>query len=181
MAVVLSFDDRRIFDGSYAVLTPAGDTVASVAPSFWRSRFAASDPSGQLLCTGKARLVSGWVARDPQGALLTLVRVRPFDHHRTTLRGGELECRSIGRAFTPEWYLQAADGRNLLEAVPPVSEVLPPDVWTVRSDGTLTLAEAIAVVELHRLELKRKRRRHPSSTRLVRRRRLLSGRVGPLA
>jgi hypothetical protein len=180
MAALLSFDDRRIFDGSYAVLTPAGDTVASVSPSFWRSRFAASDPSGEPLCTGKARVVSGWVAHDPQGELLTVVRVRPFDHHRTTLRGGELECRSIGRAFTPEWYLQAVDGRNLLEAVPPVGEALPPDVWTVRSDGTLTLAEAISVVELHRLELKRKRRRHPASRRLVRRRRLLSGRVGPL-
>lgn len=181
MAAVLGFDDRRIIDGSYAVLTPAGDTVASVSPAFWRSRFSASDPAGELLCTGKARLISGWVARDPTGELLALVRVRPFDHHRTTLRGGELDCRSVGRAFSPEWYLQAADGRILLQAVPPVSEVIPPDVWTVRSDGTLTLAEAIAVVELHRLELKRKRRRHPSSGRLVRRRRLLSGRIAPLS
>jgi hypothetical protein len=181
MAAVLGFDDRRIVDGSYAVVTPAGDTVASVSPSFWRSRFTASDDSGRLLCSGKARVISGWIAHDPDGAVLALVRVRPFDHHRTTLRGGELECRSIGRAFTPDWYLQAADGRNLLEAVPPVSEVVPPDVWTVRSDGTLTLAETVAVVELHRLELKRKRRRHPSSARLARRRRLLSGRAAPLS
>lgn len=181
MAAALGFDDRRIMDGSYAVYTPAGDTVASVSPSFWRSRFTASDASGQPLCSGKARLVSGWVAHDPQGTLLAVVRVRPFDHHHTTLRGGELDCRSIGRAFTPEWYLQASDGRNLLQAVPPIGEVLPPDVWMVRGDGTLTLAETVAVVELHRLELKRKRRRHPSSARLVRRRRLLSGRVAPLS
>jgi hypothetical protein len=180
VAAVLAFDDRRILDGSYAVLTPAGGTVASVSPSFWRSRFSASDESGQLLCTGKARLVSGWVAHDAQGEQLALVRVRPFDHHRTTLRGGGLECRSIGRAFTQEWYLQAADGRLLLEAVSTVSEVVPTDAWAVRGDGTLTLAETIAVVELHRLELKRKRRRHPRSSRLVRRRRMLSSRSGSL-
>jgi len=174
---VLGFDDHRIVGGSYDVYSRAGEAVASVSPGFWRSRFEASDQSGQLLCTGKARLISGWVAHDPGGRLLALVRVRPFNHHFTTLRGGELECRSIGKAFTPEWYLQALDGRNLLQAVPPEGNVLPMDVWTVHSDGTLTLAEAIAVIELHREELKRKRRRHPSSARLVRRRQLPVGRI----
>lgn len=174
---VFGFDDHRMVGGSYDVYGLAGEPVASVSPSFWRSRFEASDVSGQLLCTGKARLISGWVAHDPGGALLALVRVRPFNHHLTTLRGGELECRSIGKAFTPEWYLQAAGGRNLLQAVAPAGNVLPRDVWTVRSDGVLTLAETIAVVELHREELKRKRRRHPSSARLARRRQLPVGRV----
>jgi hypothetical protein len=170
--VVLAFDDHRIVGGSYDVYTVAGESVASITPSFWRSRFAASDESGQSLCTGKARLISGWVAHDPDGGRLAVVRVRPFDHHHTTLRGGEIDCHSIGRAFTAEWYLQAADGRNLLEAVPPMSDVLPKDVWTVRTDGTLTIAETVAVVELHRLELKRKHRRHPSSAKLTRRRQM---------
>lgn len=175
--VVLGFDDHRMVGGSYDVYTLDGEPVASVSPSFWRSRFQATDQSGQLVCTGKARLISGWVAHHPDGALLALVRVRPFDHHRTTLRGGELDCRSIGKAFTPQWFLQAGDGRNLLEAVPPEGNALPRDIWAVRSDGTLTLPETIAVVELHRLELKRKRRRHPSSARLTRRRQLPVGRV----
>lgn len=174
---VLGFDDHRIHGGSYEVYTLAGEPVASITASFWRSRFRASDESGRLLCTGKARLISGWIAHDADGALLAVVRVRPFDHHHTTLRSGELDCRSIGKAFTPEWYLQAADGRNLLQAVPPGGNVLPRDVWTVRSDGTLTVAETVAVVELHRLELKRKRRRHPSSAKLARRRQLPIGRV----
>lgn len=174
---VLGFDDRRIVDGSYSVLAADGTPVAEVSPAFWRSRFEALDDSGAALCYGKARLVSGWRAFAPGGQELLTLRVRPLNHHRTTLRGGELECRSIGKAFTGEWYLQAGDGRTLLQAISTKGSSYPVDVWTVESDGTLTLAELVAVVELHRLELKRKRRRHPSSSRLARRRQLPIGRV----
>jgi hypothetical protein len=174
---VLGFDDRRIVDGSYSVLAADGTPVAEVSPAFWRSRFEAVDDAGTQLCHGKARLISGWRAFDPAGQELLTLRVRPLNHHRTTLRGGELECRSIGKAFTGEWYFQATDGRNLLQATSNKGLSYPLDVWTVETDGTLSLAELVAVVELHRLELKRKRRRHPSSSRMARRRQLPIGRV----
>jgi hypothetical protein len=174
---VLGFDDRRIVNGSYSVLAVDGTPVAEVTPSFWRSRFEAVDHTDAPLCRGKARLISGWLAFDPAGQQLVKLRVRPLNHHRTTLRGGELECRSIGKAFTGEWYFQATGGRNLLQATGNKGLKYPIDVWTVESDGTLTLAEIVAVVELHRLELKRKRRRHPTTSRLARRRQLPIGRV----
>ena len=174
---VLGFDDRRIIGGSYSVLAADGTPVAEVSPAFWRSRFEAVDDADELLCSGKARLVTGWRAFDPAGQELVQLRVRPFHHHRSVLRGGELDCRSIGKAFTAEWYLQTAGGRNLLQATSNDGLNYPVDVWTVESDGTLSLAEFVAVVELHRLELKRKRRRHPSSTTLARRRQLPIGRI----
>lgn len=181
---VLGFDDRRIVDGSYVVLGEDGAPVARVAPSFWRSRFVATLPEsdetgepGEIICTGKARPITGWVAFGPDGTELVRLRVRPFNRHRTTLRGGELECRSVNRAFGGEWFFQASPVQNLLKSVTSQGRVYPPDVWTVETDGTLTLAEIVAVVELHRLELKRKRRRHPSSARMARRRQSPLGRV----
>src|SRR5579875_3844148 len=119
---VLGFDDRRIVRGSYVVLGEDGSPVARVAPSFWRSRFVATLPEsdetgepGPVICTGRARLLTGWVAFDPEGKQLVRLRVRPFNHHRTTLRGGEFECRSVGKAFAPDdWYFQAAGIQNLL-------------------------------------------------------------------
>jgi hypothetical protein len=185
---VLGFDDRRILGGSYVVLGEDGAPVARVAPSFWRSRFVATLPEsdetgepGDVICTGKARPITGWVAHDPEGAELVRLRVRPFHHHKTTLRGGELQCRSINRAFAGEWFFQVSSAQNLLTSVSSQGRPYPPDVWSVETDGTLTLAEVVAVVELHRLELKRKRRRHPSSARMVRRRRRQQSPVGRVA
>jgi hypothetical protein len=181
---VLGFDDRRIVNGSYVVVGEDGAPVARVAPSFWRSRFVATLPEsdetgepGDVICTGKARLITGWLAFAPDGSELVRLRVRPFNHHKSTLRGGAIECRSINKAFAGEWFFQAADGRNLLVSASSQGRVYPPDVWTIETDGTLTLAEIVAVVELHRLELKRKRRRHPSSARMARRRQTPIGRV----
>jgi len=174
---VFGFDDRRVRDGAYSVLAPDGSPVAEVSPSFWLSRFRAGDSDGAALCSGKARLVGGWIAHDPAGAEIVRLRVRPFGHHRTSLRAGAISCRSIGRAFTREWYLQAADGRILLRATGNSGLNYPMDVWAVETDGDLTLAEVVAVIELHRLVIKSKRRRHPQSAKLVRRRQTPLGRI----
>jgi len=161
---LLGFDERHRTGGGYPVLDGKARTLATVFPSFWFSRFAATDAQGEPLCRGKARLISGWRAFRPDGKQLLLLRVGVPRRLRTILRGGELECRSIGRILTKEWYLQALDGRTLLQAVPHTEKSpFPPDVWVIRSDGTLSLAEAVSVVELHRLEYKRKRRRHPAA------------------
>lgn len=160
----LGFDEQHRTDNGYPVFDDESRTIATVSPSFWFSRFTAADAQGEPLCSGKARLVSGWRALRADGEQLMLLRVGVPKRLRTILRDGELECRSVGRILTREWYLQTLDGRTLLQAVPHTEKSrFPPDVWVVRSDGTLSIAEAVSVVELHRLEYKRKRRRHPAT------------------
>ncbi|HET6876092.1 MAG TPA: hypothetical protein VFH38_01030 [Jatrophihabitans sp.] len=160
----LGFDEQHRTDGAYPVIDEQGRTLATVSPSFWFSRFTATDARDEPLCSGKARLISGWRALRPDGAQLLLLRVGVPKRLRTVLRDGEFECRSIGRILTREWFLQTLDGRTLLQAVPHDDKSpFPPDVWVVRSDGTLTLPEAVSIVELHRLEYQRKRRRHPAA------------------
>ncbi len=122
-----------------------------------RRRFDAYDPHGRPLCSGGVAILRGWTARDPVGAVLVRLGSGLFRTSWVTLADGS-QATLRGAFFGRNWGLTGPDGRELLSSVPHrAGLVFAPDSWLVGSDGTLSLAEIIAVVELHRLQVKQRR------------------------
>lgn len=164
--VVLGFPDRKVKDERAPVIGEDGELVATLNPATRRYRFEAQDPDGNPICSGRMRNGMGWEAVDADGA--ELVRMGPgfFGRYSLRLRGGELRLAMRGRAYKGELTVLSPEKEFLINSIPGhESWDFADRDWVLRSDGTLTLAEVIAVVELHRLEMRRRRKPSPRKRR----------------
>lgn len=153
---ILGFADRRDGDGGFPVTDRAGAVVARIETAFLRSQFVAYDAAGNLLCRGRLRPLGPWEATDASGAPLASISRGAFDQHRLVLAHARLRGSLRGRAFSREWRVEDDAGTVVLAAVPhKAGWIFAPDAWLVQS--SLPLAETVAVVELHRMDVKRAR------------------------
>lgn len=154
---VLAFADKKR-EGAYDVNEPSGTVVARIRVSMWSgSKFEATTGSGEPLCTGRKRTwSSSWDAVDPAGAPLVTVKGTAFSSKRRVTLPDERVLVLQGRWFGRDWALRDEAGNDVLTSEPMNSIwSFHPDAWIVRShDATLSLAQVVAIVELHRLVVK---------------------------
>jgi hypothetical protein len=155
---VLGFPDRQS-DGAYPVQVPDGSVVASIKVAFWRNRFDAFGAGGERICSGRApTLGRTWLAQDAQGRELVAIKTNWGRFAAVTLRLGEVEARFNGSWRSRDWQLSDTAGRILLSSTPQSSAwSFHPDTWLVHCDQSLSLAEAVAIVQLNRLRIKGQR------------------------
>ncbi len=149
---VLGFRDRKQ-DGRLPVDGPDGQPVAFIT-THSSSSFEVVDSDGGQLCTGSARL-RGFSqhreALDPTGARLVEYRAR-WRKETATLADGR-SFTITGKWLGGDWQAAGDAGTVALSSTAgPGRGAFHPDDWLVTvHDPTLTMAEVVAVVELHRL------------------------------
>jgi len=154
--MILGFADRRDASGRYPVSDETGSVVASIEKLFARNQFVAYDGAGGLLGQGGLRVLGPWQAVDAAGNLLVKISRGAFGQHSVVLGDG-WRGSLRGRLFSRDWRVEDGAGAVAISAVPHrAGWIFAPDDWLVQS--TLGLPETVALVELHRLDLKRKRR-----------------------
>lgn len=155
--LVLGFADRRDAAGRYQVSDSSGAVVATIEKRWASNRFVAYDAAGGPLCEGGLRIMGPWAATDRAGAALASISRGAFGQHRVVLGDGRWQGYLRGRFFGRDWSMTGEDGTVVVSAVPHrAGWIFAPDDWLVQSK--LTLAETVAVAELHRLDVKRGRR-----------------------
>lgn len=153
--LILGFSDRRDATGRYQVSDESGAVVATIDKVFARNQFVAYDAAGGLLCRGGLHVLGPWQAADAAGNPLAEVSRGAFGRHSVALAGG-WSGTLRGRLFARDWRVEDDAGRVVISAVPHrAGWIFAPDDWLVQS--TLGLPETVAVVQLHRLDVKRKR------------------------
>jgi len=149
----LLFAGRKGKDGSFEVCDEAGTRVAATTRR--RTLLTAEDHLGrQLLRAERGRNRRWWTATDSNGE--TLVQLRQPKFHpwpQATLRDGTVTASYDGpRSLSTRWEFLGSDGEVLLTSEPHNTGLFNKP-WLVRSSGVLTLAEVVAVVEMHRLNV----------------------------
>ena len=150
-------DDPRVIDED-------GRLLATLSPASHRYRFAAEDPDGELLCWGRPRVVSGWLVRDADGTDLLTMSGGMFGRYRITLVASSRSLLLRGRAYRGDLHVADGNGTGLpaLFSDPEAGAGAFGDRdWVIRTDGSLTLPEAIGIIEVHRLEMRRRRKPAP--------------------
>jgi hypothetical protein len=140
--------------GFFEVSDETGLRVAGITRR--GSQLTAEDTAGRVLFTAKInRERRWWIAKDANGD--TLVELRQRRLHRwphVLLRDGNLAADYDGpHSLLPKWNLVGSDGEVLL-ASEPHNPRLFNKPWLVRSSGTLTLSELVAVVQMHQLNVR---------------------------
>jgi len=153
---VLGFADRRDRHGRYPVTDQSGAVVATIVKQWARSAFEANDAAGRPLCSGSLRFLGGWSAEDADRREIVSIGRGFFRVHRVVLPYRALDGQLRGAFLGRDWRVEDRSGQLLVTAVPhEAGWLFAPDAWLVRT--VLTLAETVAITELHRLDLKRRR------------------------
>jgi hypothetical protein len=149
----LLFAGRKGKDGSFEVRDQAGKRLGATTRR--RTLLTAEDHLGRVLFTAeRGRGRRWWTATGSDGE--TLVQLRQPKFHpwpQALLREGTLSAAYDGpRSLSTKWKLAGSDGEVLLTSEPS-STGLFNKPWLVSSSGLLSLAEVVAVVEMHRLNV----------------------------
>lgn len=154
----LVFADRKSA-GAYPVTDATGTVVAQIRVTGWGTSFTVTDAAGTTLCAGSTNrwgMSNVWRATGQGGESLLQVRKSLLRAAGvlTLARGGDLTIE--GGVWRRTFAVRDGD-RAVLSAVPQASMLsLRPYEYAVTHDpAALTLAEAIAVVEIWRLLRKR--------------------------
>jgi len=139
--------------GRLEVCDETGTQVATISRR--RSRLSAEDALGGVLFTAKiGRDERCWTVEDSNGDPLVELRQRklhPWPH--AELRGGSLTADYNGpNSFSPKWELVQSTGEVLVTSEPHNPKLFNKP-WLVRSSGSLSLGELVAVVQMHRLSV----------------------------
>ena len=154
---VYRFPDRLSKERVYPVLDESGSTVATIAKRWAANSFDAWDAMGHPLCSGRLQILGSWVAEDAAHNGIASVGRGFFGVHRVVLCGGTVVVRLRSGWSRGTWRVEDGSGRVLVSSVAhEAGFFVARDAWLVAS--VLTLAETIAVTELYRLAVKRRRR-----------------------
>jgi hypothetical protein len=152
-AVRLLFAGRKGKGGSFEVRDQVGTLVAATTRR--RTLLTAEDHLGRELFTAeRERNRRWWTATGSNGETLVQLRQPKFQPWpQASLRDGTLSAAYDGpRTLSTKWKLVSSDGEEFLTSEPHNAGLFNKP-WLVRSTGVLTLAEVVAVVEMHRLNV----------------------------